>query len=78
MAKGGTWIDTPTGSTDFLVVAANAENTSPESTKVSGCMALKSKWYPCFMLAEEFWIAQLREDRKEIEAAIRCTTGKEA
>ncbi len=68
MAKGGTWTDTPSGSTDFLVVAANGENTSPESTKVSLCMALKSKGYPCFALAEEFWIAHLNEEAKEIEA----------
>jgi hypothetical protein len=67
-AKGGTWTDSPTGSTDFLVIATNGDNTSPNSTKVSSCMALKSKGYPCFSLAEEFWVAHLNESKKEIEA----------
>ena len=73
MAKGGTWIDTPTGGTDFLVIAANGENTSPNSTKISSCVALKSKGYPCFALPEEFWVAHLnrsakgnRNDQREI------------
>ncbi|SRR6266487_1362104 len=68
MTKGGMWTETPTGSTDFLVIAANGENTSPNSTKVSSCVALKSKGYPCFALPEEFWIAHLSESTKEIEA----------
>src|SRR5206468_2191822 len=40
VSNGGTWIESPTGSTDFLVVATNGENTSPHSTKVSKCMDL--------------------------------------
>ena len=68
IAKAATWTDTPTGNTDFLVIAAEGENTSPDSTKVSACMALKSKGYPCFALAEEFWVAHLNESTKEIEA----------
>jgi len=79
MAKGATWTDTPTGSTDFLVIAANGENTSPDSTKVSACMALKSKGYPCFALAEEFWVAHLNERTKEIEAiSVRCASANSA
>lgn len=68
ITKGAAWIDTPTGSTDFLVISANGENTSPNSTKVSACMALKSKGYPCFALAEEFWVAHLNENTNEIQA----------
>lgn len=62
VSEGGTWIVSPTGSTDFLVVAANGENTSPRSGKVRACMDLKSKGYPCFLLAEEFWVAHLKRD----------------
>jgi len=67
IAKGATWTDTPTGNTDFLVIAAEGENTSPDNTKFAACMALKSKGYPCFALAEEFWVAHLNESTKEIE-----------
>src|SRR5437016_12042891 len=74
MAKGATWTDTPTGSTDFLVIAANGENTSPDSTKVSACMALKSKGYPCFALAEEFWVAHLNERTKEDRKSTRLNS----
>jgi hypothetical protein len=70
VAKGGTWIQSPTGSTDFLIVAHNGENTSPHSTKVSACMDLKSKGYPCFMLAEEFWLAHLKRDSVGIDTMI--------
>jgi DNA-binding transcriptional MerR regulator len=61
LRRGGTWISSATGGMDFLVIAANGENTSPTSTKVSSCMDLKSKGYPCFMLTEEFWLAHLDE-----------------
>jgi hypothetical protein len=68
--NGGTWIQSPTGSTDFLVVAHNGENTSPHSTKVSACMDLKSKGFPCFLLAEKFWLAHLNRDSMRIDAVI--------
>ncbi len=48
---------------DFLVVAANGDNTSPDSTKVCACMMLKSKGYPCFLLSEELWLAHMDDDR---------------
>jgi len=70
VSNGGTWIQSPSGSTDFLVVATNGENTSPHSTKVSACMDLKSKGYPCFLLAEEFWLAHLKRDSMRIDTMI--------
>jgi len=69
VSKGGISIEAPTGSTDFLVVAANGENTSPDSTKVSACMALRSKGYPCFLLAEKSWLAHLNRDMNAIDTS---------
>src|SRR5947207_12319912 len=57
--RGGTWITGVSGSVDFLVVATHGENTSATSTKVSACLDLKSKGYPCFMLTEEIWLKHL-------------------
>jgi NAD-dependent DNA ligase len=70
VSNGGTWIQSPTGSTDFLVVAHNGENTSPRSTKVTACMDLKSRGFPCFLLEEEFWLAHLKRDSMRIESMI--------
>jgi hypothetical protein len=73
VSNGGTWIQSPTGSTDFLVVAHNGENTSPRSTKVTACMDLKSKGFPCFLLAEEFWLAHLKRDSMAVDTMISAT-----